>query len=117
MKVSVAILAALGLAWLVADATPALVTVFGWRLDIPCGMKVAFGIPCPGCGMTRSVLMTLHGRFEEAVAMNPVGPVFVAGLLLLAVAFATGKGWRVTAYYGGATAALLVANWIAVLVR
>jgi hypothetical protein len=67
--------------------------------------------------MTRSVLMTLHGHFAEALAMNPVGPVFVAGVVLLAVAFATGKAWRATAYYGCATAALLVANWIGVLVR
>ena len=115
MKYAVAILAALGLAWLACDATPDLVTVFGWRIEMPCGMKLAFGVPCPGCGMTRSVLMTLDGRIGEALSLNPGGPVLVAGLLLLAVAFATGRAWRATAWYGGFFATLVVANWIAVL--
>ena len=117
MKVAIAIAAGLVLVWLVGDATPDLVTVLGWRVDLPCAMKAAFGSPCPGCGMTRSVLMTLHGRLADAVAVNPVGPIFVAGVGLLAAAFATGRLWRATAYYGGATAALLLANWVAVLVR
>jgi hypothetical protein len=117
VKFAVAILSVLGLAWLVGDATPDRVTILGAHLDMPCGMQLAFGVPCPGCGMTRSVLMTLHGHIADAVAVNPVGPVFVAGILLLATAFATGRAWRATAYYGGATVALLVANWLAVLVR
>jgi hypothetical protein len=107
----------LGLAWLVCDATPESVHMLGWHVDLGCGMRQAFGIPCPGCGMTRSVLLTLHGDVGAALAVNPVGPVFVAGLLLLASAFATGRAWRATAVYGGATAGLLVANWIFVLAR
>ena len=93
------------------------VFVLGWRARLGCAMQQAFGVPCPACGMTRSVLMTLHGDFAGALAVNPIGPVFVAGVLLLAAAFATGRAWRATAIYGGATAALLVVNWIAVLLR
>jgi hypothetical protein len=112
-----AILAGLALAWLVAGATPEYVSVLGHPLMLGCGMKTLFGIPCPGCGMTRSVVMTLHGHLASALAVNPVGPVFLAGVLLLVASLFTGRMWRSTGYYALATAALLVVNWVVVLAR
>lgn len=38
-----------------------------------CIFKARWGIPCPGCGLTRSVLLILQGRFAEAWAMHPFG--------------------------------------------
>lgn len=33
------------------------------------------GLPCPGCGMTRSVCAFMKGRWEEAVHFHPLGPL------------------------------------------
>jgi len=41
---------------------------------------------CPTCGMTRSVVLSLHGQWARAWQMAPGGPVLTAGLLALAVA-------------------------------
>ncbi len=41
-----------------------------------CGMKSSIGIPCPGCGLTRSVTSTLHGHPIWAWKFNPFGILF-----------------------------------------
>lgn len=66
------------------------------QLGLPsCSMLVTTGYPCPGCGMTTSVSLTLHGRLGEAFGAQPFGVVFVAGLAALAMAglaeLATGR--------------------------
>jgi hypothetical protein len=45
-------------------------------LDAPlwqCPSQQLIGLPCPGCGTTRSVLSILHGSFLEALWLNPLG--------------------------------------------
>ncbi len=42
-----------------------------------------FDLPCPACGMTRSVCAFLKGRWGEAVGFHPLGPF--AALLLIGV--------------------------------
>ncbi|NLT70547.1 MAG: DUF2752 domain-containing protein [Verrucomicrobiaceae bacterium] len=37
----------------------------------PCGFQSAFGIPCVGCGGTRSMQALASGRIGAAVAFNP----------------------------------------------
>ena len=39
-------------------------------LDINCIFKSIFGIPCPGCGLTRAFRAILHGNFLEAEKYN-----------------------------------------------
>ena len=36
-----------------------------------CPTKILFGIPCPGCGMTRAIKHCLEGELMAAVRMNP----------------------------------------------
>jgi hypothetical protein len=55
---------------------------FGWE----CAFKRLFDFPCPTCGLTRSVLHTLHGQFGAAWRLNPAGLLLVSGLILLALA-------------------------------
>ncbi len=43
-----------------------------------CYFKECWGIPCPGCGLTRSVLLILQGRFVEAWQMHPFGYAWIA---------------------------------------
>lgn len=58
-----------------------------------CTMKTVTGLGCPGCGMTRSVVATAHGRIGEAVRWHLFGPaVFLA---IVAVWGATLIGWRI----------------------
>ncbi|MBT1712096.1 DUF2752 domain-containing protein [Fulvivirgaceae bacterium PWU5] len=45
-----------------------------------CMFKDMTGVPCPSCGITRSLLSLLHGNVQEALWINPLG--FVAALLL-----------------------------------
>lgn len=40
------------------------------------------GIPCPGCGLTRSVLLILRGQWERAWEMHPFGYAWCAFFIL-----------------------------------
>jgi hypothetical protein len=55
-------------------------------MDFECAFRTATGLPCPTCGLTRSVVMSLHFEFARAWNMAPVGPVAVAGLAAFALA-------------------------------
>lgn len=48
-----------------------------------CYFRNITGIPCPGCGMTRSFLYILQGEFAKAWHMHP----FAYGWIVLAVIF------------------------------
>ncbi|MHB2015882.1 MAG: DUF2752 domain-containing protein [Candidatus Xenobia bacterium] len=56
------------------------------------------GLPCPGCGMTRSVVALLHGNVSEALAFNVGGPLvlLVAAFLMVAGVLSRGRrhAWR-----------------------
>ncbi|MDE7020579.1 MAG: DUF2752 domain-containing protein [Lachnospiraceae bacterium] len=46
-----------------------------------CPMVVLTGLPCPGCGMTRSLFYLLTGRIGRSVWMHPMG-IPAAGIML-----------------------------------
>ena len=79
-----ALLASLAVARGLAEASPAAVHVAGHELPVICPSRLLFGVNCPGCGMTRSVLLTLGGDLRGALHVNPAGPVLVVFLVLLA---------------------------------
>jgi hypothetical protein len=57
------------------------VSFFGVEVPILCSWRQLTGIPCPGCGLTRSFTFMAHGRFAEAFQLNMLGPptfLFVA---------------------------------------
>jgi hypothetical protein len=53
------------------------------------------GLSCPGCGMTRAVHATLHGRLGEAFRFNPVGmillPVAAVGVAIEILSWVLGR--------------------------
>ena len=52
-------------------------------LGVPlCMFKRVFSLPCPGCGLTRSVSSVLHGDFLKSWSYHPLGIFFVAATLL-----------------------------------
>ncbi len=61
-----------------------------WLLGHPLGGACLFrrltGLPCPTCGMTRSIVLTLDGHLGTALRLNLAGPVWVLAVATLAVA-------------------------------
>jgi hypothetical protein len=83
---AVMLLGELAAARLLFDADREGVTVAGVPWRTACAFKERFGIPCPACGMTRSVVLSLHGDVSTAAELNPGGPVIVFGLLYFSAA-------------------------------
>jgi hypothetical protein len=46
-----------------------------------CIFKNVTGVPCPSCGITRSLVQLVHGNILEAIYVNPLG--LLAALFLL----------------------------------
>ncbi|MCA9490880.1 MAG: DUF2752 domain-containing protein [Myxococcales bacterium] len=66
----------------VLTPTDAVVSVFGYEIPVLCGFRRLTGIPCPGCGLTRSFVYLAHGHPIDAFRMNVFGPflfAYVAG--------------------------------------
>jgi len=106
----------------------------GRELQWGCAVRQLFGVPCPSCGLTRSVVLTAHGQVWKAAALNPAGPLYVLGMLLLcAVLFAVMlrplAGARAfgddfprrlllsASAYGGLVVATMLVNWVLVVAR
>jgi Protein of unknown function (DUF2752) len=49
-----------------------------------CPLKSALGIICPGCGLTRAVLLIIQGRWLAALQVHAFAPIVLAGGILLA---------------------------------
>ncbi|MFL6230269.1 MAG: DUF2752 domain-containing protein [Pyrinomonadaceae bacterium] len=84
--VGASLLALLAALRALAAATSARVFVLGRELPWGCLFRRAFGVPCPACGMTRGVLLTLHGHVADALRLNPAAPALTLGVLLFALA-------------------------------
>lgn len=48
-----------------------------------CIVKKVYGIPCPTCGSTRSVISILNGNLIEGFFINPLGLLMLFGLIVL----------------------------------
>lgn len=68
-------------------------TLGGLRLW-SCPLPDVTGVPCPGCGLTRSSAALLHGSWFEAVRVHPLGLVALLGMTLLAIAALSPRAWR-----------------------
>ena len=69
---------------IVSTANLNYVSFFGHELHWVWWFKQLTGMPCPACGMSRSVILTLHGHVGQALQMNAAGPFAVLGLVLAA---------------------------------
>jgi len=79
------------------DADESRVYWLGRPIDGFCTFYARFGLPCPACGLTRSVVLALHGHLLRAWNVAPggaaglvAGLAFAAGLAALALFRATG---------------------------
>ena len=121
-------------AWFFGAGTPAarifrvglvlLPLAIGVAAGVPvCPTALLFGLPCPGCGLTRATLALAGGDVAAAQALNPlavvVSPLFVgaAGFAIYRYvrggridAHGWGAGW-VLALGMGALTAIWLARW------
>lgn len=56
-----------------ALAATALIALALWE----CPFAHVFGIPCPGCGLTRAAWALLHGEWSRALQLHPLSPLLV----------------------------------------
>lgn len=52
-----------------------------------CLLRNWTGIPCPGCGVTRSIAALLHGDYAEAFTLHPLAPFAVTEAAVVWVAW------------------------------
>lgn len=114
-----------------ASATESAVFFAGRELVWGCAFKRVFGIACPGCGMTRSIVLALDGDVALAFAANPAGPLLVFGALASCAALLFAALSRPTesartfglprklklgaATYGGLLVVVMALNWLRVV--
>ncbi len=85
-----AMCSALLLAAIVLRPDPDVLTLFGYEVPILCGFRRLFGVPCPGCGLSRSFVFLAHGQVLEAFRANWMGPP----LFLLVASQVPYRAWR-----------------------
>lgn len=126
LALGAAVLVQLSALRLCFDATPSRSFFLGHPLDVRCVVFATFGVPCPMCGVTRGVVLALHGAVADALRVFPAAPIAVGGLVAfgisllllgaaerqgrLALAASLGRWIRSSTV---ASAALTVAVWLA----
>jgi hypothetical protein len=55
----------------------------GRKIAWVCSLRARLGLPCPTCGLTRGMVLTLHGDVAGAWLVSPAAPVFAFGLLAI----------------------------------
>lgn len=51
-----------------------------------CPFRSALNMPCPGCGLSRSVAALAQGHWHDAISMHAFSPLLVVAILLILVA-------------------------------
>jgi len=110
-----AALVSLLLAGLAAAAGHALLgwDLAAWRAWLPgCPIRAVTGFPCPGCGMTRALLLLVQLRFGAALVAHPAAPAVAAAALVWGI---RPPRWSPALRDGVAAAALavLLGVWVA----
>lgn len=90
-----------------------------------CPFRLATGIPCPGCGLTRSFCAIAKGHVERGLEFHWLGPVvfavfavyWVRGVVLLAGGFGVVERFDRTVGRWGLARLLLAALMVVWLVR
>jgi len=103
-----------------ADQRVALGCLPGWPFPETCLSRSAFGVSCPGCGLTRSFVYLAHGDWIASWNMHRLG-WFLALAVVLQLPY---RAWALCSrdqaplgkalpkVFGSVLIALLLVNWL-----
>jgi hypothetical protein len=85
-----------------------------------CMSRQLFGLHCPGCGLTRSLIHLAHGDWRASMAMHRLGWMMAAAVLLqfpyriscLRHGSALPLGKRIPQWFGYALVFAMIVNWL-----
>ncbi|MGC9527619.1 MAG: DUF2752 domain-containing protein [Limnospira sp.] len=78
----------LGLAIAIAPIIGGAILNFGVHIPfLGCPLMRYAGIPCPGWGLTRSVMAAMRGDLHQAIAYHLFGPLILIGFIIAAIHF------------------------------
>jgi hypothetical protein len=63
-----------------------------------CPVRELFGIPCPGCGLSRAIGALLQRDWETSLAFHALAPFFLLALIIIAITTflpATQRHWAI----------------------
>ncbi len=94
----------------------------------PCTFRIITGIPCPGCGFTRSFVRTANLDFAGAFLVSPLGTLLFLFLVLFVILgllrLVLRRPWpriylsrRASIGVGVITAVVVLSNWGYLLIR
>ena len=91
-----------------------------WPMPETCMSRQLFGLHCPGCGLTRSLIHFAHGDWRASLAMHRLGWMMAAAILLqfpyriscLRHGHVSPLGKRIPKWFGYALVGALIANWL-----
>ncbi|RYX83228.1 DUF2752 domain-containing protein [bacterium] len=69
------------------------------------------GMPCPGCGLTRSFVSLAHAHVREAFLWHPLGPLLFSGALLYLVGTTLKWKWPGERVLFASLTVLMLAFW------
>jgi Protein of unknown function (DUF2752) len=79
-----------------------------------CVFRMVTGLLCPGCGITRALHHLLHGRFEQAMQLNPLLFLLLFVMLCAVPSLVRGErpGFLARPWFAWSALAVLVSWWI-----
>ena len=78
-----------------------------------CPSVFLFGLPCPGCGMTRTVFFFITGQFQRGMQMNPLGLLWILwAAYLVVMRYGFGKKAKGLMTAAGVIVVLMVAVYL-----
>jgi len=103
-----------------SDGHAAFLFLPGWPIPSSCPSQTIFGVDCPGCGLTRSLIHLAHGEWQQAFSKHRLG--WLIGLAVVVqipyrlAALWGGKrlplGERFPRFFGLALIVALIGNWV-----
>jgi hypothetical protein len=85
-----------------------------------CWSRSIFGLKCPGCGLTRSLIYLAHGDWRSSLAMHRLGILMAVAIVAQLPYSAVGIYWkkdyplgrRFATIFAWTLIALLIGNWL-----
>jgi hypothetical protein len=71
---------------LLAAVTLALVALTAWGVSAwQCPVKSTLGVTCPGCGLTRAMVLWVQGHWQASFDLHAFAPIFLGIGVILAI--------------------------------